>query len=991
MADTHELRLKINAGAAKSGAREFTAAVNAVKQAVRDLDRDASGAFTKLKNASPKVDVSGLKAATREANNTAKATNTAERAAERMAEQMKRTALSSASALRVSQNETQRLTERFAALGNTDAIDRLNRELTQLMTNLTASQSALDVRTARSSFADTSAELKRLANDLEAEARAHRQAADAATIHKTQLENLRAAHDPLFANSQRYAKSLREIDTLEKAGALSAATAAQARERASQALAAASGQVRSYGDAMRVAGHQSQNAAYQIQDVFVTAEMGMNPMRIALQQGSQLSVVLNDMARESGGAKGALTGLVTGFTSLINPISLVTIGGIASVAMLTQWALGAFEAGEEAKSFEDRLNDLSKAVTTYRGYADAASQTTSEFAAKFGAFAGEAGTASAALATIGRLDAIRSADSAVAALTERFGGLSRTSLVSTRGGIIKEIDDTFYNLRDTLALTDVQAATVVRSLEGLAAADTMQAKVDAANALNESFVRVFGSVEAIPEELLNVQREALLVALQVAEIGKETDKAVDKISRMYEGYARSRLEAEKATQTAQEMLTGLREQAEMNRLIATYGRDSVQVAEARIRAERVAFAETTKTLDVSEAMKAELMEAWEAANGVASSNMTGTISSASQAAANLARNLGIAVEAAASLSNAQSSKEYGGRGQNPRMFGDGGRLSGSNYQADQNYTSVNDLIDQLTKSSGGGRSTALSEEQRAIENLNKSLKDRLTSLQAERLQLELVASGQFQTVEAARLMAEAQAVMGSSVDQTTEALIRQIDAAQKSATEMENAATAGAAGWMNAVPSYKEAGDKIQTDVLDSLGNEIANFAKTGKFNFESLADSILSTMTRLAAELAVKELFSGLLGGSGGAGGFFGTLISSFFAAEGGLPSSPVSVNAGPAVSPTVFRHAPQYAGGTANTSGIPAILHPNEAVIPLSKGRKIPVEMAGGLGGGGTIISMPQTFNVTTPDADSFRRSQKQVAADAGAASQRAIQSNR
>ncbi|MCG7518441.1 phage tail length tape measure family protein [Ruegeria sp. Ofav3-42] len=986
MAETHELRLKINAGAAKSGAREFTAAVNAVKQAVRDLDRDASGAFTKLKNASPKVDVSGLKAATREANNTAKATNTAERAAERMAEQMKRTALSSAASLRVSQNETQRLTERFAALGETDSIDRLNRELMQLKTNLTASQSALDVRTARSSFADTSAELKRLANDLEAEARAHRQAADAAHSHSERLENLAQKYDPIRANSMRYAASLQEIETLEKAGVLSSATAAQARERASQALLSASAANTAFADSSRHAGLAAQQMGYQINDVFTMAALGASPMQVVASQLFQVTQAM-EMA---GGKAQALNSVRTALLSLLNPTTLVVAGILGVTAAAVSWGASAIQAAEETKSFEDRLNDLSAAVTAYKQHADIASQTTSELTAKFGAFGAQAGTASAALATIGRLDAIRSADSAVSALTERFGGLSRTSLVSTRGGIIKEIDDTFYNLRDTLALTDVQAATVVKSLEGLATADTMQAKVDAANALNASFVQVFGSVEAIPDELLNVQREALLVALEVAEIGKEIDKAADKISRMHEGYARSRLEAEKAMQTAQEMLTGLRQQAEMNRLIATYGRDSVQVAEARIRAERAAFAETTKALNVSESMKTELMDAWEAANGVASSNMTGTISSASRAAADLARNLGIALETAVSLGNAQSSKQYGGRGQDPRMFGDGGRLSGSNYQADQNYTSVNDLIDQLTKSSGGGRSSALSEEQRAIENLNKSLKDRLTSLQAEKMELELVASGQFQTVEAARLMAEAQAVMGSSVDQTTEALIRQIDAAQKSAIEMESAANAGAAGWLNAVPSYKEAGDKIQADVLDSLSNEIANFAKTGKFNFESLADSILSTMTRLAAELAVKEIFSGLLGGGGGAGGFFGTLISSFFAAEGGLTSSPVSVNAGPAVSPTVFRHAPQYAEGTANTSGIPAILHPNEAVIPLSKGRKIPVEMPNGGAGGGSPTVQNFTWHVQATDADSFRRSQKQIAADAARAGRMASAQN-
>jgi tape measure domain-containing protein len=51
-----------------------------------------------------------------------------------------------------------------------------------------------------------------------------------------------------------------------------------------------------------------------------------------------------------------------------------------------------------------------------------------------------------------------------------------------------------------------------------------------------------------------------------------------------------------------------------------------------------------------------------------------------------------------------------------------------------------------------------------------------------------------------------------------------------------------------------------------------------------------------------------------------------------------------------SVFNNAPQFRDGTANTSGnlskvpgggIPSILHPNEAVVPLPKGRSIPVEI--------------------------------------------------
>ncbi|WP_375698422.1 hypothetical protein [Pseudophaeobacter sp. TrK17] len=72
-AETRELRLKINAAAAKSRAKEFNGAIKFITAAVQELDRAADGAFTKL-DTSPKLDVSGIKKAMREVKNTAKAT-----------------------------------------------------------------------------------------------------------------------------------------------------------------------------------------------------------------------------------------------------------------------------------------------------------------------------------------------------------------------------------------------------------------------------------------------------------------------------------------------------------------------------------------------------------------------------------------------------------------------------------------------------------------------------------------------------------------------------------------------------------------------------------------------------------------------------------------------------------------------------------------------------------------------------------------------------
>ncbi|UIK04912.1 phage tail length tape measure family protein [Neorhizobium galegae] len=62
----------------------------------------------------------------------------------------------------------------------------------------------------------------------------------------------------------------------------------------------------------------------------MTAAMGMSPLMIGLQQGTQLASVVSTMERP-------VRGLATAFLSLISPVSLVTIGLTAGVAALIQY------------------------------------------------------------------------------------------------------------------------------------------------------------------------------------------------------------------------------------------------------------------------------------------------------------------------------------------------------------------------------------------------------------------------------------------------------------------------------------------------------------------------------------------------------------------------------------------------------------------------------------------------------------------------------
>ncbi|OOG61991.1 phage tail tape-measure protein [Sinorhizobium sp. A49] len=100
------------------------------------------------------------------------------------------------------------------------------------------------------------------------------------------------------------------------------------------------------------------NIAAQFQDIAVSAQMGMGPMQIALQQGTQLAAVLSTM-------ESPVKGLGQAFLSVISPVSLVTIGIIALVAALLQFV-------NWSKLAQSTLNALADVLEPIAPYALAA-------------------------------------------------------------------------------------------------------------------------------------------------------------------------------------------------------------------------------------------------------------------------------------------------------------------------------------------------------------------------------------------------------------------------------------------------------------------------------------------------------------------------------------------------------------------------------------------------------------------------------------------
>ena len=109
-----------------------------------------------------------------------------------------------------------------------------------------------------------------------------------------------------------------------------------------------------------------------------------------------------------------------------------------------------------------------------------------------------------------------------------------------------------------------------------------------------------------------------------------------------------------------------------------------------------------------------------------------------------------------------------------------------------------------------------------------------------------------------------------------------------------------------------------------------------------------------------------------GGAMGWLGRMFGGAFK-EGGVSGSAAQTVS---LSGYDWSSAPHYSEGTPNTTGgMPAILHPDEAVIPLSRGRSVPVDLSGmdlGGGGGNSVVT---NVTVIAPNPDAFRKSQGSI----------------
>jgi tail length tape measure protein len=420
--------------------------------------------------------------------------------------------------------------------------------------------------------------------------------------------------------NQTHKGSVRDLQTL--AAATNSAETEARQLAAAERLAAK--EATALGTANRRAAAMTGNLGAQFNDIGVMMASGQSPLQLALQQGTQITQVIGPL-----GAAGAVRALGTAFLSVINPVSLVTIGSIAAGAAMFQWLT---DAGEDAMTLEDRIADLEEGINSYAKAARLARGDTESLQKQFGSLSDEARAALKDMEAAERRELEVKIKTSIIETVDKAPGVSQRP--TTRGSRLlgESIGLNTSSIRNGRRIRQF-VANLMRDFNELerAATGTLDEQLSAVDTLIVSYKKAASAAGGITTE-----EDAQLKALNKIKLSVLELQAID------EKPSESLVEA-------REMLQTLSEQNAIRAAEVQFGEDSAAVAFLRKEGERAILEKQLAQLDVSESIKTEIRGAWEAGQVLNSTTMSDGIKAAADEAKRVADEINRAINASNQL------------------------------------------------------------------------------------------------------------------------------------------------------------------------------------------------------------------------------------------------------------------------------------------------------------------------------------------------------
>jgi hypothetical protein len=470
--------------------------------------------------------------------------------------------------------DASRLTVQGGASGFTGFADAVTRDLSQTTKASAAAEAELasltgSARGIAAAWGQAGTSSDRFTTSLSAQVDALMKVGRENEAWQNQLNQVRAQFNPIFAASQQYESQLRRIAEAQELGAITEREAAQARASAAQIIAPMNDQLAENARLARGAGAANAYYLAQFNDIGMMALMGQNPVVLALQQGTQM----NQMTAQLGGGREAFSAMAAGAKSMLNPMSLATIGIIGLGAAGVQ-AFGSITP--KAKSLQEVMGELESTVDAYAKSSDRARMSAADLTAEFGSASKIAKDLLTDIAALDRRAAARSATDSLKALASsqgvRFG--EEADLASSASGTIRD--------RFGLSRAENKTAMGIESAMRWAAdAQSLESQIKALRVLHK-----------------RVQEAAGLHG----GISKEEDAFISQVQTLLDQLIKQQAQDENASGRAEIKLVtaDYEKQAELSQTILQYGENSREVEVLRNRQAREALKLRLDELGVEE-------------------------------------------------------------------------------------------------------------------------------------------------------------------------------------------------------------------------------------------------------------------------------------------------------------------------------------------------------------------------------------------------------
>lgn len=713
---------------------------------------------------------------------------------------------------------------------------------------------------------------------------------------------------------------------------------------------------------------QAGNLAAQFNDIGVSLAGGMSPFLVALQQGTQINQVFGQI---EGGVMPALR---TAFLSLLNPISLATIGVISLGGYLVQWGIDALGAGEKVKTLDDIVRDHEgtlKAITEAYGRA---AQARKDFTSADDAVLGTDIRTNLARAQAGVRESSSQFLDKFGISPESFSGFNRSDL----GAFQSLVDGLKTSAADALPTMDAFRAKVEEVYQAAIAdggnAQNLRVLADVVTAIGQEFLRVPAEMEPFRASLLNLRKD----------LAEETPGAVDRfiteISRIGDTSPELRKLADSlinnsdelrkwseiAVESARSIEYTSSATGQYNRALEDLSRAIDNVRSEKAQEELNKLAERAKDGEIS---TADLKKALADISGYAP-DLTGAISSFlalfNQVEKTRAAVVGFTGQASTGGPARYQSDmlDLPSVGPVPEdkpsllgMYENGtwkkGRSGGGSKKKSEYERETQQIVE---------RTNALNAERVAQESVNPLLDDYGFAAARATAAVELLTAAQKSGKEVGREITDVNTLLSGQFDELTPKARAQAESILAMATNYGHA-TEASKMFKDRQDEIREAAEEALNTAKDVVGGMIDGFLEGEK------AANVFAGALKKIGNALIDDVLNNIFkinSASSGGGSIFSKLFS-WLGGGGGIGFTGANTTFG-----NYIKGIPGFAGGTNYAPGGMALVgEKGPEIVNLPRGSQVvPNHMIGG--GGGTVIqySPVMQFTGTAEELQEFRR---------------------